>query len=115
MRRTDRDAPAAAGVQALGQRICLPAVRRLFVRFCHEVAMFPDGSEIEIAPFDLKLRNRMSGFCVTVSPMRELFLVSIGENRSFDVRVSSVESFMFALDVTLAGYLAAASKAASAA
>jgi|GEM_PF-1589540 len=115
MRRTDRGRPDAVAVLALARRLGPLALRRLFVRFCHEVSRFSDGFEIEIAPFDLVLRDSASGFSVTVSPLRELFLVSLGESRSFDIRVSSVEGCTSALDLALAAYLAVASKAAPAA
>jgi hypothetical protein len=114
MRRTDRGSSGAFSVLALGRRLCPPALQRLFVKFCHCVALFSDGFEVEAAPFDLTLHEAASGFSVTVSPLRELFLVSIGEGRSLDIRVSSAESFVCALDVTLAAYLAAASKPARA-
>jgi len=113
MRRTDRGLLGAADVLALGARIGPRGVRKLFVRFCHEVARFSDEFEIEAAPFDLSLREAASGFSITVSPLRELFLVSIGESRSFDIRVSSVESFVSALDCALTRYLESASKVSS--
>jgi hypothetical protein len=112
MRRMNRIGAETAGVPALARRIGRGELRRLFVRFCHEVARFPGEFEIETAPFDLTLRDLASGFSVTVAPHRELFLVSIGESRSFDVRVSSTDSFVSALDLTLAGYLTAAAKPA---
>ncbi len=100
---------------AVGKRIGPRATRRLFVRFCREVSRFSDRFEIEVSPFDVTLREQGDGFCVVVSPLRDLFLVSIGESRSFDVRVSSNESFVSALDLALERYLASASKEASAA
>lgn len=112
MRRTDRTHAYSAGVPALARRIGPRELRRLFVRFCHEVARFPGAFEIETAPFDLTLREAASGFSVTVSPLRDLFLVSIGEGRSFDIRVSSADGFESALDLTLAGYLTSAAKPA---
>lgn len=112
MRQARRGRSDPAGLSALGARIGPRDVRRLFVRFCHEVERFSDGLEIEVAPFDLSLRDASTGFSVVVSPLRDLFLVSIGEGRSCDIRVSSVDSFVSALDLTLARYLAAASKAA---
>ena len=114
MRRMDNGPPDAATVLRLARRLGPPALRRLFVRLCHEVFRFSDSFEIEIAPFDLVLRDPATGFAVTVSPLRELFLVSLGESRSFDIRVSSVEGYAAALDLALSAYLAAASKAAQA-
>ena len=99
---------------AFGKRIGTRPTRRLFVRFCREVSRLSDRFEIEVALFEVTLREPGSGFCVVVSPLRDLFLVSIGESRSFDVRVSSNESFVSALDLTLEQYLTSASKAASA-
>ena len=114
MRRKDRTGSDGMRVFAAGKRIGPRPTRRLFIRFCREVSRLSDRFEIEVAPFEVTLRERDIGFCVVVSPLRELFLVSIGENRSFDVRVSSNESFISALDLTLERYLASASKAASA-
>jgi hypothetical protein len=115
MRRTDSDRPAAAGLAALAARIGPRPVRRLFVRFCHEVVRFSDTFEYETAPFDVSFRDASCGFSVAVSPLRELFLVSIGESRSLDIRVTSAESFMFALDLVLARYLESASRVSPAA
>ncbi len=110
MPQTRRSRPNTAGLLALGSRIGPRDVRRLFVRFCREVERFSDALEIEVAPFELSLREASSGFSIAISPLRELFLISIGESRSCDVRVSSAESFVSALDLALARYLAAASK-----
>lgn len=100
---------------AVGKRIGPRPTRRLFVRFCHEVSCLSDRFDVEVEPFEVTLRERGSGFCVIVSPLRDLFLVSIGEGRSFDVRVSSDESFVSALDLAVERYLAFSSKAAPAA
>jgi hypothetical protein len=115
LRRKDRTGPDGMRLFALGKRIGPRRTRRLFVRFCREASRLSDRFEIEIAPFEATLREPGSGFCIVVSPLRDLFLVSIGESRSFDVRVSSDESFVSALDLTLDRYLAAASKAEGAA
>lgn len=111
MRQAPRSRLAAAGLNALGGRIGSREVRRLFVRFCHEVEGFSDGFEIEAGPFDLSLRDASSGFSVVVSPLRDIFLISIGEGRSCDLRVSSIDSFVSALDCAVTQYLTAASKA----
>lgn len=97
---------------SVAQRIGPRPARRLFVRFCSEVGRLSDRFEVELAPFEVTFRDPDTGFCVIVSPLRDLFIVSIGESRSFDVRVSSDESFVSALDLVLERYLAAASKAA---
>jgi hypothetical protein len=111
VRQAPRNRLHAACLNALGGRIGSREVRRLFVRFCHEVERFSDGFEIEAGPFDLSLRDSSSGFCVAVSPLRDMFLVSIGEDRSCDLRVSSVDGFVSALDYAVARYLSAASQA----
>jgi len=115
VRRSDGTDREGMRVFAAGKRIGPRATRRLFVRFCREVSRFSDRFEIEVAPFEVTLREPGTGFCVVVSPLRDLFLVSIGEGRSFDVRVSSDESFVSALDLALERYLASASRAAGAA
>ncbi len=102
-------------VFAAGERIGPRSTRRLFIRFCREVSRFSDRFEIEVAPFEVTLRDPGAGFCVVVSPLRDLFIVSIGESRSFDVRVSSDESFLSALDLALERHLASAAKTAGAA
>jgi len=102
-------------VFAVGKRIGPRPTRRLFIRFCRAVSRLSDRFEMEVAPFEVTFREPGAGFCVAVSPLRDLFLVSIGESRSFDVRVSSDESFVSALDLTVERYLASASKDASAA
>ncbi len=112
MRQGDGALTARSGVFAAARLIGPRATRRLFVRFCREVKRFSGGFEIETSPFEVALRDPGVDFCVVVSPLRDLFLVSIGENRSFDVRVSSAESFVSALDLALERYLAAASRAA---
>jgi hypothetical protein len=109
MRPTPPSTPAA-GLRALGSRIGPLPVRRLFFRFSREVARLSDGIEHEFSPFELSLRESACAFSVTVSPLRELFLVSIGENRSLDVRVSSPEGFVGALDLVLIRYLESASR-----
>jgi hypothetical protein len=99
----------------VAQRIGPRPARRLFIRFCHEVSRLSNRMEIEHGPFEVSFREPGAGFCVAVSPHRDLFVVSLGENRSFDVRVSSEESFLSALDLVLERFLAAVSNAAGAA
>ncbi len=115
MRRNDSADPAGSGVFAAARLIGPRATRRLFIRFCREVRRFSGRFEVEISPFEVALRDPGADFCVIVSPLRDLFLVSIGESRSFDVRVSSAESFVSALDLALERYLVSASRATAAA
>jgi len=80
------------------------SIRELFTKFCREVARFSDEIDVEIEPFTLKMKDRF-GFEVVLSPYREIFLVSIGGGGSCDVRVSSVEDYLFALDLVLHNFL----------
>jgi hypothetical protein len=89
-----------------GRRIGSRGVRWLFVCFCREVSRFPGSLKLEIAPFEVRFSDS-HGFLVVLSPLSELFLVSIGPSRSFDVRVSSLESFCTALDAALRHFLEA--------
>jgi len=114
VRRNDGTGPAGAGIPAAARLIGPRPIRRLFVRFCREVSRFSDRFEVDVSPFEIALRDPEADFCVFVSPLRDLFLVSIGEGRSFDVRVSSPESFVSALDLTLERYLVSASRASAA-
>ena len=102
----------SAALLALSRRLSRPDTRRLFARFCHEVVHFSDDIVMESSAFELTLRGP-NGFAVVLSPLRDLFLVSIGENRSFDMRVASIDDFVSALDLALNVYLAAQSKSDS--
>jgi len=80
------------------------SIRDLFTRFCREVARFSDDIDVEIEPFTLKMRDGF-GFEVVLSPYREIFMVSLGDKGNCDVRVSSVEDYLFALDLVLHNFL----------
>lgn len=110
--RQEADPSAAArAVGSLARRIAAPAPRRLFARLCAEMLRLSDTMAAEESPFELVFRDG-GDFCVVVSPLRELFLVSLGEDRSSDIRVSSPESFVFALDSALRRHLASRAAAA---
>ena len=113
MRRDGRGETGGMRVFAVGKRIAPRRMRRLFVVFCREVSRLSERFEIDVAPFEVTLREPHARFCVVVTPLRDLFLVSIGESRSLDVRVSSAESFLSALDLGLERYLAASAPSAS--
>ena len=87
-----------------GRRIGSHGARWLFVSFCREVSRFPGPLRLEVTPFEVRFSDS-HGFLVVLSPLCELFLVSIGPTRSFDVRVSSLESFCTALDAALRHFL----------
>lgn len=113
MRRNEGPGPAGSGISAAARLIGPRPTRRLFIRFCREVSRLSNRFEVEVSPFEVTLRDPDAAFCVVASPLRDLFLVSIGEGRSFDVRVSSAESFVAALDLTLERYLVSAARAAA--
>ena len=113
MRPTNSDRGLGAAILAFGRRIASPEARRLFAVFCREVSRLSDTMQAEISAFDITFRDA-SGFSLAVSPLRELFIVSLGEDRSSDIRVWAPESFCFALDSAVRRRLAAASSRASA-
>lgn len=112
VRQSSRASAAARAAGVLARRIAVPEPRRLFVRFCVEIFRLSDTIAVEESPFELVFRDG-GEFCVVVSPLRELFLVSLGEDRASDVRVSSPESFVFALESALRRHLASRAAASS--
>ncbi len=91
-------------ILAISRRITTPLARRLFARFCHEIRLLCDDMQMEVSEFEVSFRND-SGFSVSVSPLRELFIVSIGDTHFSDIRVCSNESFCIALDSVLCRHL----------
>ncbi len=89
---------------ALAERLIQEDMRRFFNAFCGDVAGFPGGVRIETTPFEVRFDSD-SGFKVSVSPYRKLFLVSIGERTPCSLRVGSEEDFYAALDLTLQHFL----------
>ncbi len=88
----------------LAERLLQEDLRRFFNAFCSDVAGLPGGVRIETTPFEVRFDSD-SGFNVSVSPYRELFLVSIGERTPCSLRVGSEEDFYVALDLTLQHFL----------
>ena len=82
------------------RRIVSERPAELFTAFCREILLFPDDLEVEFARFEIRFRSGR-GFNVTVSPYRDLFVVSVGEPGSCDVRVSGDEQYLRALDLSL--------------
>jgi hypothetical protein len=68
--------------------------------------------QAEVSEFDVTFRDA-SGFSIVVSPLRDLFIVSLGADRSSDIRVSAADGFCFALDSAVRRRLAAAAARAS--
>jgi hypothetical protein len=88
----------------LGQRLIHKDLRRFFNAFCSDVAGFPGGVRIETTPFEVRFDSE-SGFKLSISPYRELFLVSIGEKTPCSLRIGSEEDFYAALDLALQHFL----------
>jgi hypothetical protein len=114
MQRTNESTSGSARLLKLARRVDSFALRRLLVRYCHEVMHFSEDITMEAAPFELTLRDP-KGFSVAVTPFRELFLVSIGDRRALDIRVTSVDGFISALELALNSFLVAQSRTGSAA
>lgn len=91
-------------ITGAAQRIVSERPAELFTAFCREILMFPDDVEVEFARFEIRFRS-VHGFNVTVSPYRDLFVVSVGEPGSCDVRVSGDEQYLQALDLSLQHFL----------
>lgn len=93
-----------AEVLAVSRRITSPLVRRLFARFCDEIRHLSDDMSMEVSAFEVSFKDR-SGYSVSISPLREIFIVSLGNERFSDIRVASMESFYAALDSVVYCYL----------
>jgi hypothetical protein len=88
----------------LSERLIQDDSRRFFNAFCDDVARFPGGIRIETTPFEVRFDSE-NGFKVSVSPYRELFLVSIGDRTPCTLRIGSEEDFYAALDLALQHFL----------
>jgi hypothetical protein len=86
------------------RRIVSDRPAELFTAFCREILMFPERVEVEFARFELRFSSGQ-GFNVIVSPYRDLFVVSVGEPGSCDIRVAEDEQYIRALDLTLQHFL----------
>lgn len=88
----------------LAERLIQEDSRRFFKAYCGEVARFPGGVRIETTPFEARFYSD-GGFKTSISPYRELFLVSIGERTPCSLRIDSEEDLYAALDLTLQHFL----------
>lgn len=106
MRRYRERIEAASGN---GGRIGPVKIRDLYNSFCEQMIRLSDLVDVETTSFE----TRFSGpgeMYVAVSPYRDIFLVSIGRNTPFEIRVSSEESCFRALDLALNHYLTSISR-----
>ncbi len=93
-----------SNIDLLGRVIVKRGVNSLFSNFCHEIMQFSDQISIEFTSFEISFYSA-DGIFLKVSPYSELFLVSIGENRSVDLRVLDRGGFVRCLDIALKHYL----------
>jgi hypothetical protein len=93
-----------AGIADTAGLIIPRRIQELYVRLCREIIMLSDEIQIETSPFEMRFYDQ-GGFRVTVSPYRELFMVSVGSSFSCDVRVSAEDGYIAALDLLLHHYL----------
>ena len=98
------DGSVNSNIDLLGRVIVKRSVKSLFRNFCHEIMQFSDQISIEFTSFEISFYSA-DGIFLRVSPYSELFLVSIGENRSVDLRVSDRDGFVRGLDISLKHYL----------
>jgi len=93
------------GIVRIAERIVPVEVWRLFLIFCREILRLSHTMSIEVAPFEVRFHDT-SGFLVRVLPYRELFVVSLGAPSQCDVRVSTTDGYISALDIALQHFLA---------
>jgi hypothetical protein len=95
---------AVEGAVSLAERIVMEEPRRLFRALIAEIVRFPGRVTVETTPFEVRFSGD-GGFHITVSPYRELFLVSVGSATPCSLRVSTEEGFLAAVDLSLQHFL----------
>jgi hypothetical protein len=88
----------------LSERIVRDEPRRLFRLLLEEILRFPGPVTIETTPFEARCAGG-GGFSVTITPYRELFLVSVGDNTPCTLRISSERDYYSAIDLSLQHFL----------
>lgn len=101
MHRVDDKLERAAG---LSQRIIREEPRMLFRLLLHEIDRFPGPVSIETTSFEARCTGG-GGFSVTITPYRELFLVSVGDKTPFTLRITSKRDYYSAIDLSLQHFL----------
>ncbi len=101
MQRVEEELTRAVG---LAERIVMDEPRRLFSLLLEEITRFPGPVTIETTPFEARCGGG-GGFSVTVTPYRELFLVSVGEKTPCTLRVASERDYYSAIDLSLQHFL----------
>ena len=92
------------GAVGLSERIVREETGRFFRLLLEEISRFPGPVSIEATPFEARCTGG-GGFNVTITPYRELFLVSVGEKTPCTVRVASERDYFSAIDLALRHFL----------
>lgn len=90
--------------ESLSERIIPEEPRRLFRLLLQEISRFPGPVTVETTPFEARCAGR-GGFSVTITPYRELFLVSVGEKTPCTLRITSERDYYSAVDLSLQHFL----------
>ena len=101
MRRAEGALEQALG---LSERIIMEEPRKHFRLLLEEILRFPGPVRIETTPFEARCAGN-GGFNVTVTPYRELFLVSVGEDTPCTLRIQSERDYYPAIDLALQHFL----------
>lgn len=88
----------------LSGRIIRDEPRRLFRLLLEGILRFPGPVTIETTPFEVRCGGG-GGFSVTITPYRELFLVSVGDNTPCTLRITSERDYYSAIDLSLQHFL----------
>ncbi len=87
-----------------GRRIGPMTVRDLYNSFCEQVVWFSADIEVEAAQFETRFSGP-GGMRVTLTPYRDIFMVSVGTSATCEVRVSDEKAWYRALDLALNHFL----------
>ena len=101
MHRSDEELKRAT---ELSGRIIRDEPRRHFLLLLREILRFPGPVSIETTPFEVRCASN-GGFSVTITPYRELLLVSVGEKTPCTLRITSERDYYSAIDLSLQHFL----------
>ncbi len=88
----------------LSERIVEDEPRKLFRLLLEEILGFPGSVRVEATSFEARC-TAAGGFNVTITPYRELFLVSVGEETPCTLRIQSERDYYPAIDLSLQHFL----------
>ena len=93
-----------------GIRIKPIRIRNLYYTLCDHLIRFSPIVEVEVAPFETRFTGT-GEISIRISPYSDLFMVSVGETATCDIRVVDEESYFRALDLSLSHLLSATANA----